>query len=163
MDISAMIEDLEAEGYFASTRASLEEVSSKFHERVRVVFGGLPITDLKLPLQGKDFLAGFEMSGTKSNWIVLVNYGYLEVESHKCAFQRTSLKLSELIEVHLINSFIELKLVNDSQKLAGYILKVNKHFIDFLTTSGKILKVPKSSIALLAVEKLSIKTKVSAT
>jgi hypothetical protein len=160
MDISAMIEDLEVEGYFASTKASTKEASTQFHEGVRVVFGDLPVIDLMLPLQGKDFLAGFEMSGTKSSWLVLVNYGYLEVESHKCAFQRTSLKLSELIKVHLINSFIELALVDESEKLAGYILQANKHFIDFLTTSGKILKVPKSSIALLAVEKLSIKTKV---
>jgi len=155
-----MIEDLEVEGYFASTKASLEEVSTRFHELVRVVFGDLPVIDLILPLQGKDFLAGFEISGTKSNWIVLVNYGYLELQSHEYAFQQTNLNLSSLIQGHLEQSLIQVRLLDQSEKLSGYILKANKHFIDFLTTAGKILKIPKSSIAWLAVEKLSIKTKV---
>jgi hypothetical protein len=163
MDISAMLEDLEVEGYFASNPSSAEKPRPKFYQRVRVISKFLPVTDLVLPLQGKDFLAGFETKGTNSRWLVLLHYGYLELENHEAQFQHIGLKFSALVQSHLKHSLIRITIIDELQELAGYILKVDRNSIVLFTTSGQMLHIPNRSIILLAVEKISIKDKLSAT
>lgn len=158
MNISAMIEDLEVEGYFASRSITEYQVQNSFYKSVRVITLE-QINDLALPLQGKDFLAGFETKGTKSHWLVILNYSYLEVEDHRAKFQRTDLSFSLLITTHLINMFIRIKLLGQEQELSGYLISANKRFLDLITTSGSHLKIPIQSVSALAVEKLSIKDK----
>jgi hypothetical protein len=153
-----MIEDLEVEGYFASRSLPESQVQNSLYKSVRVITLE-QITDLALPLQGKDFLAGFETKGTKSHWLVFLNYSYLEVEGYQEKFQRTDLSFSLLIATHLINMLIRIKLLGQGQELSGYLIGANKHFLDLITTSGTHLKIPIQSVSALAVEKLSIKDK----
>jgi hypothetical protein len=159
MNISAVLEDLEVEGFFASSKASDEQSSTVFHERVRVVCAD-EVNDLLLPIQGKDFLAGFETNGSKNYWLVFLNFRYVEVENHSSTFQRTELNLSSLIQIHLTHCLIRARFFNQPQELTGYVISANKHFLDLVTPSGMCLKVSIQSISSLAVEKLSIKHKV---
>jgi len=159
MNISAVLEDLEVEGFFASSKTSGVEASTIFHERVRVVCAD-ELNDLLLPIQGKDFLAGFESNSSKNYWLVFLNFSYVEVENHSSTFQRTELNLSSLIQIHLTHCLIRARFFNKSQELTGYVISANKRFLDLVTPSGMCLKVSIQSISSLAVEKLSIKDKV---
>jgi hypothetical protein len=159
MNISAVLEDIEVEGYFASSKNTSEEVSVTFHERVRVVCAE-SIFDLVLPLRGKGFIAGFESNGSSGRWLVFTDYRYLEVGNLEDRFQRTSVNLPTLISSHLIHTLTRITLKGETQDIPGYPIKANKESLHIVTTSGINLLVPIRSIAALAVEKLSIKDKV---
>jgi hypothetical protein len=156
MNLDALIEDLEAEGYFASNVGEETAAHLELCRLVLVMRENLPDLYLSIPLLGKDFIAGFKVIHTKSSWQVFQDYQLLESQDHGTKLQQTRVSLQELIKKHLIGTSVKISLSVKESEVSGYIVGVSGKLIDFVTFDAKRLWIPVKSIKHMVVEKLSM-------
>ena len=160
MNIDALLEDLEAQGYFASTTDHSQQKPKQLCKSVLVVREGFPDLYLAMPLLGKDFIAGFQNRITKSSWLVIRQYSFLEPQDYGTELQLTQLSLIEITKAHLIGVPIRIGLVDQSSELNGYITGNFSKMIEFVSFEARTLWIPISQVDYMVVDKLSINSKV---
>jgi hypothetical protein len=160
MNLDALLEDLEAEGYFASRMQTQDQQSKEFCKSLLVVRENAADIQLALPLLGKDFIAGFQNRRSKSTWLIIQNYNYLQPQDSGTRLQLAKLSIKTIIEAHLIGTALSLAVGASSSEHIGFITSVIGNQIEFISYEGLVLWIPLKNIEYLAVEKLSIESKV---
>ena len=156
MNLDALIEDLEAEGYFASSETKEQEQPENYCKSVLIVRDKSPDVYLSLPLLGKDFVAGFTATTAKSTWMVIQDYLFIATQDAGTILQQTKATLKQIITTHLIGSAAKLSLsANDSEHI-GYIVGTSSNLLEFVTFDAQRMLIPIKSIKSLVVEKLSM-------
>ena len=156
MNLEALIEDLEAQGYFATNASDDTEVPLTLCKLVLVVRENLPDLYLSIPLLGKDFIAGFKVINSKSSWQVFQDYQFLEPQDHGTKLQRTKVSLQELIKAHLIGTAVRVSLSFHESELSGYIVGVSGKLIEFVAFDARRMWIPIKNIKHMVVEKISM-------
>jgi hypothetical protein len=158
MNIDALLEDLEAEGYFASSNKQVDEDGETICKQVLVVRENLSDLYLSLPLLGKNFIAGFINKYSKSTWMIIQDYVYLQPQDVGTSLQSTKISLTRVIQAHLIGTSVKLGLRHTSSEHLGYIIKVSGSIIEFVNFDAKTLWIPLGSVSYLVVEKINTQT-----
>jgi hypothetical protein len=156
MNLDALIEDLEAEGYFASSAGEVNEDNQDYCKLILVVREDKPDLYLSLPLLGKDFIAGFAATTSKSSWIVIQEYMFMTSQDAGTSIQETKATLKAIVNLHLIGSAAKLSLAAGESEYAGYIVGTSGKILEFVTFDAQRLLIPMKSIKSLVVEKLSM-------
>ena len=160
MNLDALIEDLEAEGYFASKVQTAEEATKEFCKSVLIVRANTADIQLALPLLGKDFIAGFQNRRSRSTWLIIQHYDYLQPQDSGTSLQQAKLSIKTIIEAHLIGTALSIGLGAANSEQIGFITSVIGNQIEFISYEGLVFWIPMKNIEYLAVEKLSIESKV---
>jgi hypothetical protein len=158
MNIDALLEDLEAEGYFASSNKAEEKDTETICKQVLVVRENLSDLYLSLPLLGKNFIAGFVNKHSKSTWMIIQDYVYLKPQDVGSSLQATKISLKRVIQAHLVGASVKLGLRNTSSEHLGYIIRVSGSILEFVTFDAKTLWTPLGSVSYLVVEKINTQT-----
>ena len=156
MNLDALIEDLEAEGYFASNESEETEDNQDFCKLILVVREDKPDLYLSLPLLGKDFIAGFTATTSKSSWMVIQDYMFVLPQDLGTSIQKTKATLKEIVKMHLIGSAAKLTLAASESEYLGYIVGTSGRILEFVTFDAQRLLIPMKSIKSMVVEKLSM-------
>jgi hypothetical protein len=157
MNLDALIEDLEAEGYFASSASEVNEDNQDYCKLILVVRENLSDLYLTLPLLGKDFIAGFTSStSTKNSWTVIQDYMFMMPQDVGTSIQETKATLKAIVNLHLIGSAAKLSLAASESEYVGYIVGTSGKILEFVTFDAQRLLIPMKSIKSLVVEKLSM-------
>jgi hypothetical protein len=154
MNLDALIEDLEAEGYFASSASEVNEDNQDYCKLILVVRENLSDLYLTLPLLGKNFIAGF--TTTKNSWTVIQDYMFMMPQDVGTSIQETKATLKAIVNLHLIGSAAKLSLAASESEYAGYIVGTSGKILEFVTFDAQRLLIPMKSIKSLVVEKLSM-------
>ena len=156
MNLDALIEDLEAEGYFASSGSDVAEENQDYCKLILVVREDKPDLYLSLPLLGKDFIAGFTTSTSKSSWMVIQDYMFATPQDAGTRLQKTKATLKEIVKMHLIGSAAKLSLAASESEYLGYIVGTSGRVLEFVTFDAQRMLIPMKSIKSMVVEKLSM-------
>jgi len=156
MNLDALLEDLEAQGYFASTEIEAAPESHAPCRSVTVVRSDCPAVSLAMPLLGKDFIAGFQNRITKSSWLLIQDYSYLKPLDQGNALQSTQLSFKKVVQKHLIGVSLRLSLSSGSPEQLGYITRGFGDLFEFVNFEANTIWIPSSKIHYLVVDKLSI-------
>ena len=156
MNLDALIEDLEAEGYFASSESKEQEQPVDYCKLVLVVRENTPDLYLSLPLLGKDFIAGFTTATTKSSWMIVQNLMFITPQDVGTTLQKTRTSLKKIAKMHLIGSAAKLSLSAGESEYLGYIVGTSETLLEFVTFDAQRMLIPMKSIRSLVVEKLSM-------
>jgi hypothetical protein len=156
MNLDALIEDLEAEGYFASSAIQVNEDNHDYCKLILVVRENLSDLYLTLPLLGKDFIAGFITTATKNSWIIIQDYMFMVPQDVGTSIQETKATLNTIVNLHLIGSAAKLSLAAGESEYVGYIVGTSGKILEFVTFDAQRLLIPMKSIKSLVVEKLSM-------
>jgi hypothetical protein len=160
MNIDAILEDLEAQGYFASTTKNEQQETKLLCKSVFVVRENVSDVALAMPLLGKDFIAGFLNRVTKSTWLLIRDYSYLNPQDQGTVLQETELTLKSVTQAHLIGVSLRLSLGVGSPELSGYITRIFSKMIEFVSFEAKVHWIPIAQVKYVAVDKISIKPQV---
>lgn len=160
MNIEALIEDMEAQGYFAASKDEREEHLGDFCQQVLVTRKDLVDVYLSLPLLGKNFIAGFNAKNTKSVWLIVQNYQFLVLQDEGTRLQRAKLSLKTVLRSHLIGVLVRVGITGASSELIGYVIRVRGENVEFVSLAAQRILIPLLSLTYVVVEKLSIETKV---
>lgn len=160
MNIDALLEDLEAQGYFASTPNRDQPESKIPCKSILVVRENVPDVYLSIPLLGKDFVAGFLNRITKSSWLLIRNYSFLTPQGEGTELQETYLSTIRIIQTHLIGVPLRAGVAGQSPELTGYITRTFSKMIELVTFEAKTLWIPIHQLSYVVVDKLSIKSEV---
>jgi hypothetical protein len=160
MNVEALLEDLEAQGYFASTKDDEPELQRLFCRSVLVIRENLPDIYLAMPLKGKNFIAGFQNRITKSSWLIIREYSYLKAQDLGSELQETKLSINAIAQAHLIGVPLRLGVKSQNAELNGYITKSFSKTIEFVSFEADRLWIPTAQLNYLVVEKLSINSQV---
>lgn len=156
MNLDALIEDLEAEGYFASSESKEQEQPEDYCKLVLIVREKSPDVYLSLPLLGKDFVAGFTATTAKSTWMVIPDYLFLTTQDAGTSLQKTKANLKQIISSHLIGSAAKISLATNESEYPGYIVGTSGNLLEFVTFDAQRMLIPTTAIKSLVVEKLSM-------
>lgn len=154
MNLESTLEDLEAQGYFAS-QIETSEVSSSTCRLVRISFvAELPDRYLANPILGRNFIGGFQANQISSAWhaLNLSSISHIETLSGQNLLD-TKATLLEVVERHLIQVALEIVLVRS--RVFGQVTLIEQNCLKFLTQDFRSLWIPESSICELVVENLS--------
>lgn len=155
MNLDAFFEDIEAQGYFASSQSQRNEEALPLSKFVLVAREDTPDLFLSMPLLGKDFIAGFQNRITRSSWILIQDYNHLELQENGTQVQVSKLDFKTVIQAHLIGGSIRIKVSLSTPEYCGYIIKVIGKMIEFVSFEAKPLLIPIASVKYLVVDKLS--------
>ena len=156
MNLDALIEDLEAEGYFASNAGEVNEDNQDYCKLILVVREDKPDIYLSLPLLGKDFIAGFTATTSKSSWMAIQDYMFMMPQDLGTSIQKTKATLQQIVKMHLIGSAAKLSLAASESEYAGYIVGTSARILEFVTFDAQRMLIPMKAIKSMVVEKLSI-------
>jgi hypothetical protein len=156
MNLDALIEDLEAEGYFASSGSEVNEDNQDYCKLILVVREDKPDLYLSLPLLGKDFIAGFTATTSKGSWMVIQDYIFMMPQDLGTSIQKTKATLRQIVKLHLIGSAAKLSLAATESEHTGHIVGTSSRILEFVTFDAQRLLIPIKSIQSLVVEKLSM-------
>jgi hypothetical protein len=156
MNLDALIEDLEAEGYFASSDSEVSGDNQDYCKLILVVREDSSDLYLSLPLLGKDFIAGFTATTSKNSWIIIQDYMFMIPQDVGTSIQRTKASLREIVTLHLIGSAAKISLSSRESEYTGYIVGTSGKILEFVTFDAQRLLIPMKSIKSLVVEKLSM-------
>ncbi|MEY3316913.1 MAG: hypothetical protein RLZZ503_115 [Actinomycetota bacterium] len=156
MNLDALIEDLEAEGYFASSGSEVNKDNEDYCKLILVVRQNNPDIYLSLPLLGKDFIAGFTATTSKGSWMVIQDYIFMRPQDLGTSIQKTKATLKEIVKKHLIGSAAKLSLAASESEYTGYIVGTSGRILEFVTFDAQRMLIPMKSIKSLVVEKLSM-------
>jgi hypothetical protein len=160
MNIEALIEDLEAQGYFASAKKDAPRPKGLFCKAVIVFRENLPDVQLAMPLKGKDFIAGFQNRITKSSWLIIHDYSYLKPQDQGTELQETKLSINEIAQAHLIGVPVRLGIKSQNSELNGYITRTLSKMLEFVSYEAERLWIPAAELNYVVVDKLSINSEV---
>jgi hypothetical protein len=156
MNLDALIEDLEAEGYFATNESEDNVGPQDYCKLVLVVRENTPNLYLSLPLLGKDFIAGFTTATSKSSWMLVQDYMFMTPQDVGTTLQKTKASLKKIVKMHLIGSAAKLSLSTEESQCLGYIVGTSGTLLEFVTFDAHRMLIPMKSIKSLVVEKLSM-------
>ncbi len=156
MNLDALIEDLEAEGYFASNESEVNEDNQDYCKLILVVREDKPDLYLSLPLLGKDFIAGFTTTTSKGSWMVIHDYMFATAQDAGTTLQKTKATLKEIVKLHLIGSAAKVSLSATQTEHLGYIVGTSGRILEFVTFDAQRMLIPMKSIKSMVVEKLSM-------
>ena len=160
MNIEALLEDLEAQGYFASTKDDEPQTQKPFCKSVLVIRENLAAVYLAMPLKGKNFIAGFQNRISKSSWLIIRDYSYLTPQDQGTQLQETKLSINEIAQAHLIGVPLRLGVKSQNAELTGYITRTFSKMIEFVSFEAERLWIPTAQLNYLVVDKLSINSQV---
>jgi hypothetical protein len=156
MNIDGLIEDLEAQAYFASTLTQESQLRVATCKSLLVLRYGIQDTYLSFPLLGKDFIAGFQNRITRSSWVLIQDYDSLEPQDCPSQLQLSKHSMKSVIDKHLIGVALRLKISSSDSECEGYILKTFGKVIEFVSVNAKTTWVPINRIKYIVVDKLSM-------
>jgi hypothetical protein len=155
MNLESTLEDLEAQGYFASQIRSKKTITPATSALVRISFV-TQVADsyLTSPILGRNFIGGFLANLSSPAWhaINLKTISHIE----NLAGQRlleTNASLMEILEQHLLHVPVNVHL--QQIRVTGSAFAIQGTCICFETDDFKLLVLPESSICELVVENLS--------
>ena len=154
MNLESTLEDLEAQGYFAS-QIETNEVSSHTCRLVRITFSSeLPDKYLANPILGSNFIGGFLANQGSSAWhaLNLSSISHMETLSGQNLLE-TKATLLEVVERHLMQ--VALELVLAKSKIFGQVTAIDGSCLRLLTQDFRLLWIPETSICEVVVENLS--------
>ena len=156
MNLDALIEDLEVEGYFASNESEDNVEPQDYSKLVLVVRNNTPDLYLSLPLLGRDFIGGFTTATSKSSWMIIQDYLFMTPQDFGTTLQKTKASLKKIVKMHLIGSAAKLSLSAGESEYLGYIVGTSDTLLEFVTFDAQRMLIPMKSIRSLVVEKLSM-------
>jgi hypothetical protein len=154
VDVEAIIEDLEAQAYFASlSGGSLSEsatviVQVNFEELLELS------TYLRQPVLGSDFIAGFPAKVSKQ-WVIFPFAKVSSLMELTGTVQPTEVSMKDLIQRKLIGAKVILRPTPKASILSGVISGISGNLVQIRSLNQQVELFPLSSIHSLAVEKLS--------
>ena len=154
MNLESTLEDLEAQGYFAS-QIETNEASSNTCRLVRITFASeLPDKYLASPILGGNFIGGFVANRSSSAWhaVNLSTISKIETLAGQNLLE-TKATLLEVVERHLVQ--VALELVLAKSRVFGEVTAIDGSCLRFLTQDFRLLWIPESSICEVVVENLS--------
>jgi hypothetical protein len=157
MDLSATIEDLEAQGYFLSATIDPETTNSQ-NAIVHFVLANQPSWHLLLPVVGEDYVAGFASGQSKGGltWKIAPLSSVARIEDFDGHVLNT--RLSKLIQTKLLQAQVTIKQVGPSPLLAAVIEGCSETLCELRVDYFRKVQIPLSSIEFLVVDKLGNKS-----
>ncbi len=154
MNLESTLEDLEAQGYFAS-QIETNEVGSNTSRLVRITFSSeLPDKYLASPILGSNFIGGFLANQSNSAWHAVNLSGISKIETLSGQnILETKATLLEVVERHLVQ--VALELVLAKSRVFGQVTAIDGSCLRFLTQDFRLLWIPETSICEVVVENLS--------
>jgi hypothetical protein len=152
MNLDAVFEDLEAQGYFQSKADKpLSRLSSCKLLRVQL---RTATHLLSSPLLGEDFLAGFELKNNRLRWLIIPMNQIHEMESVDGGQEllNTESSLHDLITLKLTGKAI--KIINGDSIVSGLVQGVTSNTLHLLKDQNS-LWIPLSNLGVVVVEKFS--------
>lgn len=156
MNLDALFEDLEAQGYFASALPVDQPQIQALCKSVVVVRASAPSISLSMPLLGHDFIAGFQNKISKSNWLLVQHYTFLEPQDAGTRLRTTELSLKKVVEKHLIGVSVKLSFTSGIAEQHGYITRTFAKMLEFVNFQAKTIWIPLAQVEYLVVDKISI-------
>jgi|GEM_PF-2420041 len=155
MNLESTLEDLEAQGYFASQIGSKQTAIPLVSRLVRISFA-FQLADkyLTSPILGRNFIGGFLANQSSSAWhaINLKTISHIENIAGERLIEIPA-SLLEIIEQHLLHVPLEIGL--QQIRVTGKVTAIQGNCVCFATDDFKSLVLPESSICELIVENLS--------
>ena len=155
MTIETLMEDLEAQAFFAKLPRKISE-NQKILSAIITVGVKDPITlHLTSPLVGKDFIAGFTLRNNEPAWIVITFNSLISLDTIglDAEFLETELSLLELVEAKLFQVPLTIKLRYGVSR-TGMILQIRGGLFEF-RSAGNIQWFSVAALESLIVENLS--------
>jgi len=132
MQIESILEDLEAQGYFATSVKSQEIQLDKLATLKVSFIEHVPIeTFLRSPIAGKDFIAGFRELDEMLSWQIVPDKSPAIFESlvGHSELSASNLTLKKLLTKFFLDTTISITLRENSGQLTGNLKSVEKNRI----------------------------------
>jgi len=159
MNLESTLEDLEAQGYFAS-QVKLEQSNNSLPSRlVRISFEHESADKyLASPILGSNFIGGFSVNQKRPKWqaINLKNVAHIENLEGQTVLQ-TPASLLQIVEQHFIQVPVDIGL--RESRVIGGIKAIDGNCFRFESQDYRLLWIPESSVFELVVENLSAQIK----
>jgi len=155
MNLESTLEDLEAQGYFASQGKPQEAQTSTPSWLVRISFDHEAADKyLASPILGSNFIGGFSVNQKRPKWqaINLRNVAHIENLEGQSVLQ-TSASLLQIVEQHFLKVPVDIGL--RESRVIGFIKVIDGQCFRFETQDHRLLWIPESSVSDLVVENLS--------
>ena len=155
MNLESTLEDLEAQGYFASQVRPQEALSSAPSRLVRISFESEAADKyLASPILGSNFIGGFSVNQKSPRWqaINLRNVAHIENLEGQSVLQ-TPASLIQIVEQHFLKVPVDVGL--RESRVIGVIKAIDGNCFRFETQDHRLLCIPESSVSDLVVENLS--------
>lgn len=155
MNLESTLEDLEAQGYFASQVRPQEDLASAPSRLVRINFCHEAADKyLASPILGSNFIGGFSVTPKSPKWqaINLKNVVHIENLEGQTVLQ-TPASLLQIVEQHFIQVPVDVGL--RESRVIGVIKAIDGNCFRFETQDHRLLWIPESSVSDLVVENLS--------
>ena len=159
MNLESTLEDLEAQGYFAS-QVKLEQSNNSLPSRlVRISFEHESADKyLASPILGSNFIGGFSVNQTTATWhaINLKNITQIENLAGQKVLE-TSASLIQIVEQHFMQ--VALVIGFRESRVIGKVSAIDGNCFRFESQDYRTLWIPESSVFELVVENLSAQFK----
>ncbi len=155
MNLESTLEDLEAQGYFASQIKSEQTASSAPSRLVRISFE-YEIADqyLASPILGSNFVGGFSANQKSPKWhaINLKNITHIESLAGRTLLETTA-SLLQIVEQHFLQAWLAIGF--RESRVVGKVIAIDGNCFRFESQDYRLLWIPESSVSDLVVENLS--------
>ena len=155
MNLESTLEDLEAQGYFASQGKPQEAQTSTPSRLVKISFDHEAADKyLASPILGSNFIGGFSVNQKSPSWqaINLKNVVHIENLEGQTVLQ-TSASLLQIVEQHFLKVPVDIGL--RESRVIGVIKVIDGNCFRFETQDCRLLWIPEFSVSDLVVENLS--------
>jgi hypothetical protein len=155
MNLESTLEDLEAQGYFASQVKPQETLGSAPSRLVRISFEHETADKyLASPILGSNFIGGFSVNQMSPKWqaINLTNVAHIENLEGQTVLQ-TQASLLQIVEQQFLKVPVDIGL--KESRVIGFIKAIDGQCFRFETQDYRLLWIPESSVSDLVVENLS--------
>jgi hypothetical protein len=155
MNLESTLEDLEAQGYFASQGKPQEALASAPSRLVRISFEKETADKfLASPILGSNFIGGFSVNQMSPKWqaINLKNVAHIENLEGQTVLQ-TQASLLQIVEQQFLKVPVDIGL--KESRVIGFIKAIDGQCFRFETQDYRLLWIPESSVSDLVVENLS--------
>jgi hypothetical protein len=155
MNLESTLEDLEAQGYFASQVKPQEAHTSAASRLVRISFEKETADKyLASPILGSNFIGGFSVNQMSPKWqaINLTSIRHIENLEGQTVLQ-TQASLLQIVEQQFLKVPVDIGL--KESRVIGFIKAIDGQCFRFETQDYRLLWIPESSVSDLVVENLS--------
>jgi hypothetical protein len=155
MNLEATLEDLEAQGFFATQAFNKPSNPAVAAKLVRVTLkSDNSAKYLTSPIMGSDFLGGFTTNERTTKWVAIHSHQISLIENiDGQTIMETQASLQSILQEHLLG--VQLDITMPNIKVTGALLELQASFLKVQSQEGKLLWIPLGSFCYLAVENLS--------
>lgn len=154
MRVESIIEDLEAQGYFANPLPN-RVADREIVKIMKLVFIEATTSEMLIhsPIKGKDFIAGFSSKAETVVWHLVPDSSgvMMETRSDETEFLNTKISLKKILECHVVNHDVVFVLNHNAGQLRGKLRIVSKREL-VIASGAKLTRVNLSAIRAIAVE-----------